>query len=111
METDFKDNQLHELLSNSRKEMPFLNFEEETMAEIHEEQVRNKSVLKNIKLSWFFFLLGLIAGMILISFSSSNPQSNGQFLTMQSIAYFIIILVSILLIFNKLIEYSLLKKH
>ena len=111
METDFTDTMLNDLLSNNRKEMPFHDFEEETMAKIRKEQASNRSVLKNIKLSWFFFLLGLVAGMVLISFSSVNLQNDGQLFTTQSIAYFIIILVSIIMIFNQLIEFSFFRKR
>jgi hypothetical protein len=60
MEPDLEDIQLQNILSKSRKEMPFHDFEDELMVEIYKERDRKRSVLKNIKLSWMFFIIGMI---------------------------------------------------
>jgi hypothetical protein len=51
METEFEDIHLQEILSKGRKEIPFLDFEEEIMTEIYKDHERKHSILKNLKLS------------------------------------------------------------
>ena len=70
MEPDLEDIQLQNILSKSRKEMPFHDFEDELMIEIYKERDRKHSVLRNIKLSWLFFIIGMISGIALISIPS-----------------------------------------
>jgi len=65
------DKYFRELLSDSKREMPFNDFEDELMAGIHREYAKSKSVLRDIRLSWIFFLLGLISGIVL----DLTPQS------------------------------------
>ncbi len=67
MEPEFEDKQLQIILSKGRKDMPFNDFEEELMFEIRKESERKNSILKNIRLSWLFFIIGLITGTILVS--------------------------------------------
>ncbi|MDT8402771.1 MAG: hypothetical protein RQ743_13870 [Bacteroidales bacterium] len=63
------DKYFRELLSGRRKEMPFSDFEDELMTEIRREHARNNSQVKNIKLSWIFFFLGMVAGIVLVIIS------------------------------------------
>ncbi|MDZ7738847.1 MAG: hypothetical protein U5K32_07260 [Bacteroidales bacterium] len=60
------DKYFRELLSDGSREMPFNDFEDELMAGIHREQAKSKSVLRNIRLSWIFFFLGLLSGIALV---------------------------------------------
>lgn len=57
------DRFFRELLSDNRREMPFSDFEEELMAEIHLEHEKKNSIQRNIKLSWLFFILGMLSGI------------------------------------------------
>lgn len=63
------DKYFRKLLSGSRQEMPFSDFEDELMTEIRREHARNNSLVRNIKLSWLFFFLGLVAGIVLVIIS------------------------------------------
>lgn len=60
------DKYFRELLSGSSREMPFSDFEEELMSEIGREHEKKDSIIRNIKLSWLFFFLGLISGITLV---------------------------------------------
>ncbi|MFO7756203.1 MAG: hypothetical protein R6V34_09485, partial [Bacteroidales bacterium] len=65
------DKYFRELLSDGNREMPFNDFEDELMAEIRSEQEKRNSLLRNIRLSWLFFILGLVSGIALVLVSSS----------------------------------------
>jgi len=112
MGQEFEDIQLQEILLKGRKEIPFLDFENEIMVEIHKEYDRKRSILKNIKLSWFFFIIGMISGITLVSFlpliyeSTEEASSNITLLSILIIANCLIIL----LFAEKLIKFSFFKK-
>ncbi len=59
-----EEKRLKELMKESRMEMPFLDFEDQVMASIHKEEQSKKGILKNIRLSWVFFTLGTLFGII-----------------------------------------------
>ena len=64
-----------ELLSDSGRQMPFSDFEDDLIAEIRLEYEKKYSVRKNIKLSWLFFILGMISGIatvVVLSFFNDN---------------------------------------
>ena len=65
MKTEKEDNLVRELMEKSGREMPFTDFEDKLMAQIHKEADASRSFLKDIKLSWFFFVLGTLFGLIL----------------------------------------------
>ena len=112
MEPEFEDIHLQEILLKGRKELPFLDFEDEIMVEIHKEHDRKRSILKIIKLSWFFFIIGLISGITLVSIlpliyeSTEDTSSNITLLSILTIAICLIIL----LFAEKLIKFSFFKK-
>jgi len=60
------DSFFRELLSDSNKEMPFSDFEDDLMTEIWLDHEKKYSVRKNIKLSWLFFILGMLSGIAIV---------------------------------------------
>ncbi len=71
------DRYFRELLSNSSREMPFSDFEDELMAEVRLEHEKRNSVRRNIRLSWLFFILGMLSGIatvVVLSFYSDNQS-------------------------------------
>ncbi|TRX66335.1 hypothetical protein [Carboxylicivirga sp. M1479] len=60
---EFKDQQLKSLLRESKVEMPFSDFESKLMWRVRTELVGKRSVIKNLRLSWLFFVLGSVFGI------------------------------------------------
>jgi len=65
MSLDQNDTFVRELMGKSAEKMPFDDFEERLMQQIHKEAKTSRSFLKDIKLSWFFFTIGTIFGLVL----------------------------------------------
>ena len=59
------DDKLKDLLSNSRLEMPFTDFEDKVMANIKKEVQKEKEIDRSLRLSWLFFALGTTFGLLL----------------------------------------------
>ena len=71
------DRFFRELLSDSGKEMPFSDFEDDLMSEIRLTYEKKYSIRKNIKLSWLFFILGMLSGIatvVILSFYGDNKS-------------------------------------
>jgi hypothetical protein len=56
---------IRELMSKAEVRMPFQDFEEKLMGRITAEAYRSQSFARDIKLSWFFFLVGTILGIMI----------------------------------------------
>jgi hypothetical protein len=65
MHLDQKEKFVKELMAKSERKMPFDDFEDKLMQQIHKEANTSRSFLKDIKLSWFFFTIGTIFGLVL----------------------------------------------
>jgi hypothetical protein len=65
MSLDHQDKFIQELMAKSERKMPFDDFEERLMQQIHKEAKTSRSFLKDIKLSWFFFTVGTLFGLVL----------------------------------------------
>ncbi len=65
MSLEKEDKLVRELMEKSAAEMPFVDFEEKLMVQIHHAADTSGSFLKNVKLSWFFFVIGTIFGLSL----------------------------------------------
>ncbi len=101
------DKYFRELLSDGNREMPFNDFEDELMAEIRSEQEKRNSLLRNIRLSWLFFILGLVSGIALVLVSSSPGISTGGNLPGTFVYTAIIFICLFILLFaEKLISIS-----
>lgn len=103
-----QDRFFRELLSDSSREMPFSDFEDDLMAEIRLEYEKKYSVRKNIKLSWLFFILGMLSGIatvVILSFYSDNQSftfMGDNFLPV----VIILICLTIILFAEKLVKIS-----
>lgn len=65
MNSEKEDKLVRELMEKSVREMPFADFEEKLMVQIQQEAKNSHSFLKEIKLSWFFFVIGTLFGLVL----------------------------------------------
>jgi hypothetical protein len=105
MNPEKEEKLIRDLIVESAREMPFSDFEEKLMRQIHLEANTSRSFLKNIKLSWFFFIVGTIFGLFL---SITIGQINGSifgFPAQRLILIAQVIFVILLLTqFDKLIE-------
>lgn len=59
-----EEKDLKEWMQHSKLEIKLPDFEDHIMDAIHEKQASEKSVWKNIRWSWFFFLVGLALGLV-----------------------------------------------
>lgn len=59
------DKLIKNLMEKSRLEMPFPDFEDEVMMQIEMEESLSHSTRKHLLWSWFFFGIGVIAGVLL----------------------------------------------
>jgi|SRR5450432_2437853 TRAP-type C4-dicarboxylate transport system permease small subunit len=59
------DKRLSQIMKKSMVQMPFSDFEDKVMVEIHRQARYKKAILANIRLSRLFFFLGLGAGLII----------------------------------------------
>lgn len=94
-----------ELMQKSARPMPFSDFEHKLMAQINEEALLRKRLRKDVKLSWFFLIIGLCLGIFLSSFFiKMNTTVHG--ISLRSVILFIqaIFVVLILTQFDRLIE-------
>ena len=66
MEPYMDDDLLRKMFQKSAGPIPFPDFEEEIMKQIDAREIRRESIRTNLKLSWFFFALGMVAGMFLM---------------------------------------------
>ncbi len=62
---ELNDQKLKTLLKDSRVKMPFSDFESKLMGRVQTELKGRRSVLKSIRLSWLFFILGTLFGLSL----------------------------------------------
>jgi len=65
MKQSDKDPQFEELMSKSRLNMPFSNFEDEVIFQIKKLEDHKKLLKRDLQLSWVSFVSGIILGIIL----------------------------------------------
>lgn len=65
MKSETEEQFIRELMGKSGVKMPFTDFEEQLMQQIHKEAITSRSFRKDIKLSWFFFVVGTLFGLLL----------------------------------------------
>jgi hypothetical protein len=66
-----EEKDLKDWMQHSKLEIQLPDFEDQVMDAIHEKQASEKSVWKNIRWSWFFFLVGLALGLVATTFFSA----------------------------------------
>ena len=86
-----------ELMKKSGREMPFVDFEEKLMEKIHNEEKITRSFLKDVKLSWLFFIIGSCFGLFLSVISSQINNTvwgiHAQQITMLIQVVFVVLLL------------------
>ena len=65
MSLDHKEKFVQELMAKSERKMPFDDFEDKLMQQIHKEANTSRSFLKDVRLSWLFFIVGTVFGLVL----------------------------------------------
>ena len=65
MNTEKEERLICELMGKSEQKMPFADFEDKLMDQICKEAGNSRSFLKDVKLSWFFFIIGSCFGLFL----------------------------------------------
>ena len=107
------DKYFRELLSDSSREMPFGDFEDDLMTEIHMEHEKRSSFLKNIKISWIFFFLGMLSGIAVVVFSmiSADEESVSGVIDNYSLLIIIPLCLCILLFAEKLVKSSIIRNN
>ncbi len=65
MSSDKEEKLIRELMGKSVAKMPFSDFEDKLMEQIHRGKESSRSLLKDIKLSWFFFVVGTVFGLVI----------------------------------------------
>ncbi len=100
------DSYFRELLSGNSREMPFSDFEDELMSEIRMEHEKRNSFLKNIKLSWLFFILGMISGITLVIITPGITEESADLPGNMVYAAIIFICLILLLFAEKLVSIS-----
>ena len=65
MNAEKEEKLVREIMGKSEIEMPFLDFESKLMEQIHKEANTSRSFLRDVKLSWFFFIVGTFFGLLL----------------------------------------------
>lgn len=65
MKLEEEDKFIKELIIKSVTVMPFEDFEDNLMLKIHKETRVSRTFIKDVKLSWFFFIVGTIFGIFL----------------------------------------------
>lgn len=66
---------LKEIISKSKLEMPFHDFEDNVMKQIEAQKVLKLSITKDVKLSWIFLVLSSLFGIATSYFITQLDQS------------------------------------
>ena len=66
-----EEEKIRSLIRHSKLEINLPDFEDKVMDAIREKKAGEKSILKNIRLSWFFFIIGLGLGLVVTNLFSS----------------------------------------
>jgi len=106
------EDKLKRLLNESRLQMPFDDFEDRLMVRINKKVRTERSIDKNIRLSWIFFALGTIFGLLLSVIVSPVKSILGFPVSGLTIPFFILGVTLLLLFVEKLVNITLdRKKH
>lgn len=105
MNAEEEDRLIRELMGKSGREMPFADFENKLMEQICKEAVNSHSFLKDVKLSWFFFIVGSCFGIFLSMIAGQINETILGFPSQRIILLVQIVFVILLLSqFDRLIE-------
>ncbi len=85
------------IMSKSPAEIPFDDFEEKLMEKIRNEAEHSCILLKNVRLSWFFFVAGTLLGILLSSFAGQINETIFGF-SVQRITFVVQVIFIIILL-------------
>ena len=98
MNTAEEEKLVRELMNKTVQEMPFADFEDRMMERIHNKANASRSFLKDIRLSWFFFIVGTLFGLLINLIVANMNQTifgiPGQRFILVIQALFVILLLS-----------------
>lgn len=105
MNAEKEEKLIRELMEKAVREMPFSDFENKLMDQIHKEGNTSRSFLRDVKLSWFFFIVGTFFGLFL-SFAAGQINETIFGFPAQRIILIVQVIFAILLLsqFDRLIE-------
>jgi hypothetical protein len=102
-----EEEQLKKWMQLSKLEINFPDFEENVMDAIREKEASEKSVWKNIRWSWFFFLIGLALGLVATNlFSNIEFPFLGENANISLLIFEIVIVLIFATQFDKLIRFT-----
>lgn len=102
-----EEEQLKKWMQHSKLEIKLPDFEENVMDAIRKKEVSEKSVWRNIRWSWFFFLVGLALGLIATNlFSNFNFPILGENANLLLLVFEILIVVILATQFDNLIRFT-----
>ncbi|RIJ48779.1 hypothetical protein D1614_09645 [Maribellus luteus] len=100
-----EEKQLKEWMQESKLEIQLPDFDDNVMEAIHEKQAAEKSFWKNIRWSWFFFIVGLGLGLILTDlFASFEIKILGDKSNLAILGFEILVILILATQFDKLIR-------
>lgn len=104
MNSEKEEKLIRELMGKSAVKMPFAEFEDQLMQQIHKEAKTSRSFLKDVKLSWFFFIVGTLFGLFLnILVGEMNKTIFGFPAQRLALILQVLFVILLLLQFDKLI--------
>lgn len=102
-----EEEQLKKWMQHSKLEIKLPDFEENVMDAIRKKEASEKSVWRNIRWSWFFFLVGLALGLIATNlFSNFNFPILGENANLLLLVFEILIVVILATQFDNLIRFT-----
>lgn len=96
---ELHDNKMKELLSYSKLELPFADFEENMMQKIQEYELKKKVAAKNRFFGHICFLLGILFGIAINYFTSakitsfSNSYNFGNYIDLLSMFGYLVLII------------------
>jgi len=94
-EIDSEDTFFKEIMSKSRLDIPFPDFDDKVMGLIYKRLLKKISITRDIKLSWIFFILGSTFGII-VSIILPKLQESMTGIPMAKITILFLIIFSFL---------------
>ena len=100
-----EEERIKSLIRQSKLEINILDFEDNVMDAIREKKASKKLILRNIRLSWFFFIIGLGLGLVVTNlFSSFKFEFLGDNSNMMILVFEVALVAVLATQFDKLIH-------
>lgn len=102
-----KDPQFKELMSKSKFEMPFPDFEDEVILQIKKQEEHKQSLSRHLKVSWLSFFAGTILGIVLtVQLFQLRVEGLGMSSTVIELMFQLVFSLFVLLSFDFFIRFS-----